>query len=1236
MQPLAVRPGRPVRCLAGKTARRTALSPILLAAWIVCLVCGTDSGLRADEPSNAPAADAPQAAAAPQAADATPAAAAPQAAEATPAADAPQAAAVDYVRDIKPLLQTHCWACHGATKQEGGLRLDTAAALRAGGDSGPALAAGNSAESLILAAVRGDDGWQMPAEGAPLTAEQIYLLAAWIDRGAPAPEDETPDDPYAHWSFRPIERPAVPWSDAAPGDAGTAAGPTPRSPIDAFVAARQHVAGVLPFDPAPPHVLLRRVYLDLVGLPPSLEELDAFLADPSDDAYAQVVDRLLASPQYGERWGRHWMDIWRYSDWAGYGNEVRDSQPHIWRWRDWIVESLNADRGYDQMLREMLAGDELAPDDPDTLRATGYLARNWSRYSRVGWLDATVEHTGKAFLGLTLNCARCHDHRYDPIEQEAYYQFRAIFEPHQVRAHRVSGVSDPEVDAIPRVYDADLDAPTYLFVRGDDRHPQTDRPLAPAVPDWLTGAGLGGEPVALPPSAYYPGLEPEVQAESLAAAEGEIARAEAALSAATAALERAVRRAANLRANEIGAEGALREDFAAVRSDRWKARGGTWQWHDGSVAQLSQEPQSARLVLVESMPADFSARLKLSIRGGEKWRSAGLVFDLADEQHYSGVYLSAHQGGAKVQVWQRHAGSDVYPPAGAKPLPIALAQSYELRVDVQGPLVNVAVDGVPVIAFRLPHQRGTGPLALMTYDAQATFDSINIDPLPADAQLAAELADPPAPLVAMTVDEARSMLLAAEEGLAAAGDQLALARAKHNFAVARIAADRAIYAPPAADAVRATESERPPDTAENLALAAWRAEQQIAVIEIDTRRRAAQRRTQQLGAECPPAELQAAQAELATVEAEWQAAVARRDESRRDYSPLGPVYPDTSTGRRLALARWITDARHPLTARVAVNHIWMRHFGQPLVSTVFDFGRNGQRPTHPKLLDWLAAELVEHHWSMKHLHRAIVLSDAYRRASQAAAGSHDEVVARANRTVDPDNQLLWRMNPRRMEAEVVRDSVLALSGRLDLELGGPDIDYALGQKVARRSLYFRTAREKQMTFLKVFDAASVGECYRRAESIVPQQALALANSPLVISESRRLAIALLDDVAGHVAAPELAAQAATLDEGLAAQGESPADAGSARARSSGSAAAPREFVRRAFVVILARPPSAAEAERALVFLTAQSERLAASEQLAPHETGPETEQPAGADPWRRACENLVHVLLNHHDFVTVH
>jgi mono/diheme cytochrome c family protein len=351
----------------------------------------------------------------------------------------PPAAAVDYLRDVKPILAGRCYACHAAIKQKGSLRLDTAALIREGGASGPAVLPGNSAKSLLLKHVLGEEKLaRMPPEeaGEALKPAQVAAIRKWIEQGATGPKDEKAElDPREHWAFKSPLRPAVPkvrnegWV---------------KNPIDAFLCREQERHGLVPQSAAEKSILLRRVYLDLIGLPPTREELQAFLSDTAADAYEKVVDQLLTSPQYGERWGRHWMDVWRYSDWWGLGAEMRNSQKHMWHWRDWIVDSLNRDKGYDRMVLEMLAADELFPTDDHALPGTGFLARHYFKFNRTTWLDETIEHTAKAFLGLTMNCAKCHDHKYDPLSQVDYYRFRAFFEPYQVRLDQAPGESDYE------------------------------------------------------------------------------------------------------------------------------------------------------------------------------------------------------------------------------------------------------------------------------------------------------------------------------------------------------------------------------------------------------------------------------------------------------------------------------------------------------------------------------------------------------------------------------------------------------------------------------------------------------------------------------------------------------------------------------------------------------------------------------------------------------------------------
>ncbi|MGL5097114.1 MAG: DUF1553 domain-containing protein, partial [Planctomycetia bacterium] len=294
------------------------------------------------------------------------------------------------------------------------------------------------------------------------------------------------------------------------------------------------------------------------------------------------------------------------------------------------------------------------------------------------------------------------------------------------------------------------------------------------------------------------------------------------------------------------------------------------------------------------------------------------------------------------------------------------------------------------------------------------------------------------------------------------------------------------------------------------------------------------------------------------------------------YEPLGPVYPKESTGRRTALARWITDPANPLTARNAVNHIWRRHFGVGLAPRMFDLGRNAPPPSNEPLLNWLAVEFIQNGWSMKKLHRLIVLSRAYRSASGAATPELET----ANSKIDSENRLLWRANQRRMEAEVVRDAVLAVAGMLDAAHGGPDLDYALGMTSPRRSVYFRNAREKQMMFLQIFDGADVNECYQRDETIAPQQSLAMLNSPLTRAAAERLA--------GTIGDP-------------AAESTRETDAA---------------FVAAAFRTVLGRTPSSTETTECLRYLTT-------------------TESTATPAARLRSRANVLHVLMNHHDFVTI-
>ena len=1053
---------------------------------------------------------------------------------------------VDYVREIKPILTARCFACHGALQQKSGLRLDTVGLMKTGGDKGPAIVPGKSAESPLFAYVRATGRKRMPpdSEGDPLKKGEIDLLKAWIDQGAIGPAEEKPEtDPKDHWAFKPPLRPTVPSVKNAAWV---------RNPIDAFVAAEHDRRGLVPQGAAEKRILLRRVTLDLIGLPPTREEVEAFLADTSPRAYEKVVDRLLNSPQHGERWGRHWMDVWRYSDWWGLGAEPRNSQKHIWHWRDWIVESVNDDAGYDQMLREMLAADELYPTDQAKLRGTGFLARSYFLFSRNTWMDEVVEHTSKAFLGLTTNCAKCHDHKYDPIAQEDYYRFRAFFEPYQVRMDLISGETDFEKDGVPRVFDCNLAMPTFLFVRGDDKHPRK-KPLLPGLPE-VFRSKLDIRSVALPTEAHSPGSRAVVLAIYSRQAEAQIRAAQGVLAQAkrTLADREAVGKTP---AKSKAIEPLVRDDFGKARPDLWETKAGRWLYKGG---KLIQEQDDVRAVLRSKTrpPDDFQARFRFTPVGGKVYKSVGLSFDVTEGNEIL-VYLSAYAAGPKLQIAVKQGADYAYPADATQARAVKLNEPQDMVVRVRGQVVNVEVNGQHALAYRLAAKRRPGSLELITFDARAEFTGFELAALPPEVALIA----PGTPSREMTPEQARL-------GVAVAEKALAHAMLRPAALTASAAADRAKASPEAKTlAQQASRAER------MVAVAA--AEEAIARAELEVAlatagaKGAAEKKLVAVRAaltnarkllHAPGESYTSLRGTLKTLESNLESEASRNK-----------PFPTTSTGRRSALAKWMTEGNNPLTARVAVNHLWLRHFGKPLVPTVFDFGRKGTPPTHPELLDWLAVELRESGWSMKHLHRLIVTSATYRMSSAS-------VTASSNRTIDPENRAYWRMNSVRMESQAIRDSLLSLAGDLDPTMGGPSVP--VDAATSRRSLYFVHSHNDQQKFLSIFDDASVLECYRRAESILPQQALALQNSQLALTAAEKIT-ARLDT-------PENATDG--------------------------------DFLRAAFEAILGQSPTAEERiECALALRELQA--LASKEKR--------------ATPGRHARTTLVHALLNHNDFVTI-
>jgi len=1147
---------------------------------------------------------------------------------------------IDYQRDIKPILARHCYACHGGLKQQSGLRLDTAANIRQGGDGGPAIEPGNSGESRLIDAVTGANGLKrMPPrnEGEPLKPEEIAALKAWIDQGAEAPANETPQaDPRKHWAFQRIERPVVPHATRGGGV---------QNPIDEFVVRAHDEQQLVPVSVASKSTLLRRVYLDLVGLPPTRDDLHAFLADESAEAYEHVVDRLLASPQYGERWARHWMDIWRYSDWYGRRHvpDVWNSAPQIWRWRDWIVRSLNADHGYDRMLTEMLAADEVCPEDDEAAVATGYLIRNWYALNPNDWMRSTVEHTGKAFLGLTFNCAHCHDHKYDPITQDDYFRLRAYFELISVRQDRVPGEADPgpfqeynystlrkiqRYGAV-RIFDKALDAPTWFYTGGDERNRVTDRgSIPPGVPAFLAGWLPKIQAVELPARASYPGLRPAIQDTMLADAASAIAKAEAELASAKnagsevppvlrdqlaqaeAAYATALKEAAEQgRPGALAGRQSLLLDATAGRRilnnglKQLKALddGTTVEFQLLIVNDAHVNFQFAKDV-VKGLTAGYVAFEKgriLSYQPGTMTEFEAGRYDFAAGQRHFHVRLVLETKADRCLLTVRALKED-------KPLvegvPVALNgwnpvgdATKGITFDARTGSVAV-IDAIALTAPAAAPADGSSPARLTAFEFEPPtylegcdvngiegWATSSFSAAPATSVVSSTAANGSLRDLSQKLEAARRAVRTFLLPLLASEARAVALRAELAGIEARIAADRARY------------SETPGADAAALARAASRSERDAAsrTAEADVLE---QERALADAAAKPAAdanrgkEIDAATDRLARARSALdKARAALADDSLAEkYTPLSPVYPRTSSGRRRALAEWMSSRENPLTARVAVNHIWARHFHAPLVSTVYDLGQNGAHPTHPDLLDWLACEFMESGWSMKHVHRLIATSAAYRRSS--TAGNSTQNVAR-----DPENKLLWRMNAGRMESEVLRDSLLFCAGRIDLCLGGQEMENSEALTTSRRSLYYSVHPEQggKSSLGELFDAPDPLDCYRRTRSVVPQQALALTNSDFVHQAS----VALLRDWEATQ------------------KGESPAggDAQTAEAEL-------ELFVIAMFERILSRVPT--ENERRLCRETYEKQReLAARTNV--------------AESAARAKVSIIRALLNHNDFITI-
>ena len=954
-----------------------------------------------------------------------------------------------FEKSIRPLLADNCYACHSSdTMAAADLRLDSAAATLAGGSRGPAIEPRAPDASLLIKAVSYDDlDLQMPP-GGKLSDQQIADLRRWIEIGAPDPRQEDAvlapissgidfDKEREFWAFRAISKPAPPAAGA--------------SPVDAFLNAKLREAGLESAGPADKRSLLRRVTFDLTGLPPTREEIAAFLADNSPDAYQKVVERLLASPAYGERWARHWLDLVRYAETNGheFDNDKLDS----WRYRDYVVSAFNQDLPYNVFVREQIAGD-LLPASEQRLSADGSYYETpigpgvfwlWevlnsptdSVKSRADQVDNQIDVVGKALFGLTIACARCHDHKFDPIPTADYYSLGGILHSTQLRERAIN--SPPRDREILAARDALAESETKLRTALPEalraRAATLEADLAQAVQP--AGDAPGGKRVeALRAQLAYAATEPSHPYYPLARLTAESD-------------EPFAKRLSDLRQEMAEWQLKARPDHPlwADRGDRvfedfqddydgWFVEGAAFGEGPARQAPLSQR-----------LPGAVPSGIAASHAGADEF--VGIL--TTPTFRLDAQFVHVRMGGTK---------------------PARRGSTAELRVTIWAddhPSQNITPSGEPGLRWETVElTKENGRIGYVQITDRSRDGHIAVDRIVfSDSPEPPPIAEAPEPAVlALLADPAVQTPadLVAAYGRLAAGlgtDDLALLEELDGAPWQAVPEPQRPEIPPTAFAMSSMDSD-PHD------------------IQIHVRGN-----HKNLGETAPRRFLQIIAGE--------------------DCPPF------RQGSGRLELADWAASEENPLTARVLVNRVWKHHFGRGIVATPDNFGQTGDRPTHPELLNWLAATFVEDGWSIKKLQRRIVLSQAYQRDSAASAQAGES---------DPLNTLLSHMPVRRLEAEAIRDSILAVSGSLEAKLGGPPVPPHISEHQdgrgkpesgpldgeGRRSLYIGVRRNFLPPLFLAFDYPTpITTIGRRGVSAVPSQALILLNNKFVNQQAQRWA-----------------------------------------------------------------------------------------------------------------------------------
>lgn len=874
--------------------------------------------------------------------------------------------------EVLPILKRTCFKCHGGRPEiEGGLRLTSRAGILRGGESGPAVDLKHLDESEFVAAIR-YEGFEMPPN-AKLPDENIAVLTKWVKLGLPWSNVEdygVPEAPHAaddeeegeYWAYQPITRPELP---AVKNSKWTKNG------IDRFVLAKVEGRGLTPTQAADRIALIRRAYYDLTGLPPSPEDVDRFVADDSPKAFEAVIDRLLESPQYGEKWGRHWLDIVRYAETHGY---ERDSpKPQAWRYRDYVINSFNADKPYDQFVIEQLAGDELPEVTQETLTATGFYRLGiWDDepadrlLAKYDGLDDIVKTTCEAVLGMSMGCVRCHEHKGDPIEHEEYYGFLAWF--HDIS---YSGGRSPNQDLRYWVTDADRKAHDQTLL---DKKKHEDELVASIQ-------ALEAE--------FTRKLKAELNIEIDSSASGP--------------------QTGTILLADSREQRQQWEYTFEKPSDDWKETDySTTSWKKG--------------------PGGFGRQGTPGAVVGTQWTTPG--------------------------IWMRRWFKlDEVP----KRLALDLHHDEDVEVYLNGVLVHSA-KGYVVDYQRLPLKRR----ALQALKAGENVIAVHCRQTGGGQYIDAGLVIPPqrANLATALKQHGRGVL--------GAGPMQKLIELRKDLEASK----KRRIPPPGTPIMAISESGHRP----------------VHVL----LRGSPHSPGDEVGPTVPAA-----------------------------LGTKTPQVPDVSadalsSGKRLAIAKWMFAEDNPLTARVIANRLWQHHFGRGIVPTPNDFGKFGARPTHPQLLNWLASEVAAGGWKLKRMHKLIMLSATYQMSSLPTADG----LAR-----DPSNETFWRFNMRRLSSEELRDSVLAVTGELNLKQGGPSIYVPIPQAVLagqsrpgagwgnsppeeanRRSVYIHVKRSLLVPILEMHDQADTdSSCPVRYVTTVPTQSLGMLNGEFTNEKAGKLA-----------------------------------------------------------------------------------------------------------------------------------